>query len=126
MRRLVRLVFLPCALACATANAADPAAEKAQRLGKLRAGIVKNITTPCGVKPRQRAEVTVLLQDNGYLQGVILVQSSGAPAFDAALMSAIAGAQPYSLPTDAAARKDLLHLNLNFDAFATPIPPCKK
>jgi TonB family protein len=114
-----------CAFACAAANAADPAAEKEQSLIKLRASIVKNLSTPCGVKPKQRVELKVLLQDSGYVQGVTLVQSSGAPAFDAALMTAIAGAQPYSLPKDAAARKDLLTLNLKFDAFATPIPPCK-
>jgi len=125
MRRGLRFAFLAGALACAAANAADPAAEKAQSLIKLRASIVKNITTPCGVKPRQRVELKVLLQDNGYVKSVMLVQSSGAPAFDAALMTAIAGAQPYSLPADAAARKDLLNLNLKFDAYAKPIPPCK-
>ena len=125
MLHSVCLAWSICALACATANAADPAAEKEQSLIRLRASIVKNLSTPCGVKPKQRVELTVQLQDNGYVQSVTLVQSSGAPAFDAALMSAIAGAQPYSLPKDAAARKDLLTLNLKFDAFATPIPACK-
>ncbi len=43
-----------------------------------------------------------------------------------ALMMAIADAQPFSLPQDAGARKDLLNLDLKFDAFAAPIPPCRE
>ena len=131
MRRpvLPASLLLLCALACATARAAAPttqaAQEKQQSLLKLRADIVNSIRTPCGVRPRQRVEVKVLLQENGYLQSLALVQSSGAPEFDAALFSAIADVQPFSLPKDAGARKDLLNLNLKFDACAPPIPPCK-
>lgn len=126
MRRLVRFAIAACALACAAAYAADAATEKNQSLAKLRAAIANNITTPCGIKPKRRAEVKVLLQDNGYLQGITLIQSSGAPDFDAALMTAITDANPFSLPQDAAARKDLLNLNLKFDATSTPVPPCRK
>ena len=122
---LVYSVLAICAIAAVAARAADPATEKKQSLLKLRTDIVNNIRTPCGVKPRQRVEVKVLLQENGYLQSLALVQSSGAPEFDAALLSAITDVQPFSLPKDASARKDLMHLNLKFDAFATPIPPCK-
>ena len=124
-RPLVYAVLAVCAMAAVAAHAADPAAEKQQSLLKLRADIVNHIRTPCGVKPKQRVEVKVLLQENGYLQSLALVQSSGAPEFDAALFSAITDVQPFSLPKDAEARKDLLNLNLKFDAFATPIPPCK-
>ncbi len=74
----------------------------------------------------RRVEVKVLLHDNGYLQGITLVQSSGAPEFDAALISAIADTQPFALPKDAVARKELTNLNLKFDATATPIPPCRR
>jgi TonB family protein len=115
-----------CVLACAAAYAADPATEKQQSLVKLRAAIVKNITTPCGVKPTQRLELKVVLLDNGYVEGLRLVQSSGAAAFDAAVMVAVARAQPYKLPADAAARKVLRNLDFKFDAFATPVPPCKE
>lgn len=124
MRRFICFVFIACALAGALSYAADPAAEKQQSLAKLRAAIVNGITTPCGIKPARRAEVKVLLQDNGYVRGITLTQSSGAPEFDASLMSAITDAQPFSLPQDAGARKELLNLNLRFDAFAKPIPPC--
>ena len=112
----------------APASAAERATaeqEKQQSLLKLRADIVNNIRTPCGVTPKQRVEVKVLLQENGYLQSLALVQSSGAPEFDAALFSAITDVQPFSLPKNADARKDLLNLNLKFDAFSTPIPKCK-
>jgi TonB family protein len=122
LRRLLCFAFAACVPASA---AADPAGEKKQILVKLRTAIANNITTPCGIKPTQRAEVKLLLQDNGYLQGIMLIQSSGAPAFDAALMTAITDAQPFALPQDGNTRKDLLNLNLNFDAFSTPIPPCK-
>jgi len=125
MRRLVSFIFAVGALASAAAYAVDPATEKQQSLITLRTTITNNITTPCGIKPTRRAEVKVLLQDNGYLRGITLIQSSGAPAFDAALMTAITDANPFSLPQDAGARKDLLNLDLKFDAFATPIPPCK-
>jgi TonB family protein len=128
MRRQFRLACLLCALA-GTAHAADltaaAAQEKQQSLLKLRAAIVSSITTPCGVKPKQRAEVKLLLQDNGYLQALILVQSSGAPEFDASLMSAITDTQPFALPKDAGARKELLNLNLKFDAYSMQIPACK-
>lgn len=117
--------LLICSLAGLPAHAADSAADRQQFLIKLRAAIVKDISTPCGIKPTQRIELKVLLQDNGYVQGMGLVQSSGAAAFDAAVMVAIAKAQPYKLPADPAARKDLQNLNLKFDAFAMPIPPCK-
>jgi TonB family protein len=114
-----------CVLAGAAAYAADPAADKQQSMAKLRAAIVKNITTPCGVKPTQRLELKVVLQDNGYVESMRLVQSSGAAAFDAAVMVAIARAQPYKLPADAAARKGLRNLDFKIDAFATPLPPCE-
>ena len=126
MRRIARIVLAACALAGALSYAADPAIEKQQSLQKLRAAIANGITTPCGIKPTRRAEVKVLLQDNGYLRGITLTQSSGAPEFDASLMSAITDAQPFSLPRDAGARKELLNLNMKFDAFAKPIPPCKR
>ena len=129
MRRPFRFAVLLCALSCTAVHAADltaqAAREKQQSLIKLRAAIVNNITTPCGVKPTQRAEVNLLLQDNGYLKALVLVQSSGAPEFDASLMSAITDTQPFSLPQDPVARKDLLTLNLKFDAFSMPIPACK-
>jgi TonB family protein len=126
MCRHVRRAAAIVTLACAAAHAADPATEKQQSLVKLRATIVKNISTPCGITPTQRIELKLLLQDNGYVRGISLVQSSGAPVFDAAVIKAIAGAQPYSLPADAAARKELQNLNLKFDAFSTPIPKCGK
>ena len=126
MHRISRPVIALCLLGCAASSAASPATEKEQSLKELRAAIVKRIaTTPCGVKPRHEAQFKVLLQDNGYLAGVVLVRSSGAPAFDASLMNAIAGAQPYRLPATAAARKELLNLNLKFDANSTPLPPCR-
>ena len=126
MRRIARLACALPLLVCAFSHAADPAAEKAQSLQKLRADIANSLRTPCGIKPTKRVEVKLLLQENGYVQGYALVQSSGAPEFDAALMSAIADVQPFSLPKDAGARKDLMNLNLMFDAFSTPIPPCKR
>ena len=113
-------------LVAGSAHAADPAAEKAHMLRKLRADVASNLRTPCGVKPTKRVEIKLMLQENGYVQSLALVQSSGAPEFDAALMSAIADVQPFSLPKDAAARKELMNLNLMFDAFSTPIPPCKR
>lgn len=124
LRIFINRTILLCAAACMTAHAADPAAEKKQSLAELRAGIVKNLTTPCGAKPTQRVEYKLLLQDNGYVQSIAVLQSSGSAAFDAALMSAISDAQPFRLPTDAAARKELRNLNLKFDAFGTPIPEC--
>lgn len=126
LRIVINCTFLLCAAMCAAAHAADPAAEKKQSLAELRAGIVRNLTSPCGAKPTQRVEYKVLLQDNGYVQSIAVLQSSGSAAFDAALMSAIADAQPFGLPTDTAARKELRNLNLKFDAFATPIPECGK
>jgi outer membrane biosynthesis protein TonB len=129
MRQFILLACAACALDFAPARAADRVAgaaqEKEQSMLKLRADIVTNIRTPCGVKPTQRAEVKMLLQENGYLRSLTLVQSSGAPEFDAALFSAITDVQPFSLPKDVSARRDLLHLNLKFDAFSTAIPPCK-
>ena len=125
MRRLAWFPFA-FALVAAVAHAADPAAEKAQSLSKLRADIANSLRTPCGVKPTKRIEVKLLLQANGYVQSLALVQSSGAPEFDAAVMSAIADVQPFSLPKDAVARKELMNLNLMFDALSTPIPPCKR
>ena len=124
-RRYFSRILSICALACMTAHAADPAAEKQQSLAALRAAIVKNISTPCGIKPTQRLELKVILQDSGYVEAIQLVQTSGAAAFDAAVMTAIATAQPYKLPANPAARKELRNLDFRFDAFATPVPPCK-
>jgi hypothetical protein len=120
---------LRCALmigvvACANAHGAEPAIDSQQSLATLRAAIVKNITTPCGVKPKQRLELKVVLQDNGYVEGMRLVQTSGAAEFDAAVMIAIARAQPYKLPANPAARKELQNLDFKFDAFAKPLPKC--
>ena len=112
-------------LACAGAYAADAPTESQQSLAVLRAAIVKRISSPCGVKPTQRLELKVVLQDNGYVEGMRLMQSSGAAEFDAAVMVAITRAQPYKLPADPAARKELKNLDLKFDAFATPLPQCK-
>ncbi len=116
--------MLLCATACLAAQAADPAAEKRQSLANLRAAIVKNFTSPCGAKPTKRIEFKLLLQDNGYVQSIGLMQSSGSAAFDASLMTAISDAQPFGLPNDPAARKEIRNLNLRFDAFSTPIPDC--
>jgi len=112
-------------LACASAHAADVPTESQQSLAALRAAIVKRISSPCGVKPTQRLEIKVVLQDGGYVEGMRLAQSSGAAEFDAAVMVAITRAQPYKLPADPAARKELKNLDLKFDAFATPLPQCK-
>jgi len=126
MRRIAWLIGALSLAHGAIALAARPADEKEQSLKDLRAAIVKRIATlPCGDVPKRRAEFKVLLQDNGYLLAMQLVRSSGAPGFDAALMSAIAGAQPFRLPSDPGARKDLQNLNLKFDADTAPLPPCK-
>lgn len=126
MRSHSRFPLLTLALMCAAVHAADPVAEKRQSLEKLRAAITQGISTPCGIKPKQRVEIKLMLQENGYIRSIGLVQSSGAPAFDAEVMSAITGAQPYSLPSDPATRKELQNLDLRFDAFASPIPTCRK
>ena len=126
MRRLARLIAVILVANGAAATAASPLEEKDRSLKELRAAIVKRIATrPCGETPKQRAEFKLFLQENGYVAALQLVRTSGAPGFDAALMSAIVGAQPYHLPADSAARKDLQNLNLKFDANTTPLPPCK-
>jgi TonB family protein len=122
----LRCALALCALASTLAQGADADAEKQQSLLRLRAAITKHITTPCGVKPERRLAMKLVLQDNGYVQGMGIVQSSGAAAFDAAVMTAIARAQPFKLPADAAARKELQNLNMNFDAFAAPLPKCRE
>jgi TonB family protein len=111
--------------ACAGAHAADAPTESQKSLAVLRAAVVKRISSPCGAKPTQRLEIKVVLQDNGYVEGVRLAQSSGAAEFDAAVMVAITRAQPFKLPADPAARKELRNLDLKFDAFAKPLPECK-
>ncbi|MCE9640960.1 MAG: TonB C-terminal domain-containing protein [Betaproteobacteria bacterium] len=125
-RRFIRSFLFALALSSTLTHAADPEADRQQFLTRMRAAIVKNISTPCGVKPKQRIELKVILQDNGYVKAMALVQSSGAAEFDAAIMVAIAGAQPFSLPREPAARKNLQNLNFKFDAFSMPIPECKK
>jgi hypothetical protein len=126
MRRLAWMIGAIVFAGGAAAHAASGDEEKDRSLKELRAAIVKRIATrPCGETPKQRAEFKLFLQDNGYVAALQLVRTSGAPGFDAALMSAIVGAQPYRLPADAAARKDLQNLNLKFDADTTPLPPCK-
>jgi len=122
-----RIAWLFGALWIASAAlAASPADQKEQSLKAMRAAIVKHIATlPCGQVPKERAEFKVLLQDNGFVAALQLVRSSGAPGFDAALMTAITRAQPYRLPADAGARRELQNLNLKFDADTTPLPPCK-
>ena len=125
-RRFIRSCLFTLALSSTLTHAADPEADRQQFLTGMRAAIVKNISTLCGVKPKQRIELKVVLQDNGYVKAMALVQSSGAAEFDAAIMVAIAGAQPFSLPTEPAARKNLQNLNFKFDAFSMPIPECKK
>ena len=125
-RQFIRSCLFTLALSSTLTHAADPEAERQQFLTGMRAAIVKNISTLCGVKPKQRIELKVVLQDNGYVKAMALVQSSGAAEFDAAIMVAIAGAQPFSLPTEPAARKNLQNLNFKFDAFSMPTPECKK
>lgn len=125
-RRFIRSFFFTLVLASTLTQAADPEADRQQFLTRIRAAIVKNISTPCGVKPKQRVELKVMLQDNGYVQAMALVQSSGAAEFDAAIMVAIAGAQPFSLPREPAARRNLQNLNFKFDAFSRPLPECGK
>ena len=112
-------------LACNAGFAADRAQEKEQALKQLRAAIAKKMTFNCGVVPKKRAVVQVKLQPNGYLIGLALVESSGSSPYDAALMSAITGAQPFKLPANAESRKSLLDLNLKFYTDGTPVPPCK-
>jgi len=126
-----RVKRMTCALlamlcsACATSAVADAAAEKKDSLQKLRAAITRKIITSCGVTPKQPAAMKVMLQNNGYLEGVLLVQSSGSAAFDSALMTAISSAQPYRLPRDPVARNELLTLDIKFDADASVLPPCR-
>jgi outer membrane biosynthesis protein TonB len=114
------------AFASTLARAADPEADKQQYLAKMRTAIVQNISTPCGVKPKQRIDLKVVLQESGYIQALGLTQSSGAAEFDAAVMVAVVNAQPFTLPKDPVARKSLQNLNFKFDGFGTPIPECKR
>jgi hypothetical protein len=125
-RTLIILAFTAQLLvACNAGIAADRAQEKEQALKQLRAAIAKKMTFNCGVVPKKRAVVQVRLQPNGYLIGLALVESSGSSPYDAALMTAIAGAQPYKLSADAESRKSLLDLNLKFYTDGSPVPPCR-
>jgi len=112
-------------VSCGASMASDSAQEKEQALKQLRAAIAKNMTFSCGVVPKKRVVLQVRLQDNGYVSGLALVESSGSPPYDAALMSAVARAQPFKLPANAESRKSLLDLNLKFYTDGTPLPPCK-
>src|SRR5271154_4299928 len=82
------------ALLCPLAHAAN--SEQQEFMNAATASIEKYIAVPC--ETPQTAEIKVQLESfpNGYLKSIYIVQSSGYPPYDRAVVKAIATAQPFS------------------------------
>ncbi len=95
------IAILIIALLCPLAHAAG--SEQKEFMNAATASIGNYIAVPC--ETPQSAEIKVQLESfpNGYLKSITVVQSSGYPQYDKAVLKAIAIAQP--LP---AANPDML------------------
>jgi TonB family protein len=91
-------------LICPLAYAAD--SEQQEFMNATTASIEKYIAVPC--ETPQTAEIKVQLESfpNGYLKSINVVQSSGYPQYDRAVLKAVATAQPFPA-TDPGVVKEL-------------------
>jgi len=88
-----RIAFAILTLLCPLAHAAS--SEQQEFMNAATANIGKYIAVPC--ETPQTAEIKVQLESfpDGYLKSITVVQSSGYPQYDKAVLKAIATAQPF-------------------------------
>lgn len=61
-----------------------------------------------------KAEVRVILNDNGHIWSIVIINNSQNNAFDASVQEAIRRVAPFKLPADAELRKRARNLTISF------------
>lgn len=99
----------------APAPATDPAVyfDQAAYAMAIRSKVRKNLVLPRNVPDSASATVEVVLSDTGTVAGLKTLNSSGFPAYDAAIRRAIQRGQPYPL-LDVPDRQGPLTMRLRF------------